>query len=735
LAAYSLCVLATFVSASCEKGEAPYTPESAQYVARAFANEWRQALLIPSGSRKTFDLGNATKHGVLYWAGGIANVGTSGARFRGYVGDELFAEVELTEAGAWVNERHPIPAGNGPGRPVRVEVDAGDADIYISDVGLVDLDRVAERPNVLIVMVDTLRRDHLQVFGYERDTSANVAELAGDGFVFEQATSSSSWTKTAIASLLTSYRPDRHRVMGHVDSLPYDVPTLPALLNADGYHTIGVSANGNISNYFGYARGFDRFSQFKKVEGDRRVMEAALESIRFAEGRPWLAYVHFMGPHSPYSPSDDLWHRFQNPKYAIDRGTINAILTETSNEGMGFAARLLLSGDMHHDDSCKDCPDIQERIGENALRDLIRDVYDAEIFNTDRIIGEMLGALREDALYENTLVIFVSDHGEELWDHGRFHHGHALYDELIRVPLIIKPPGKSHSPARLRSVAQLVDLVPTISDYTGTPMTWDGNGISLKPMMEGQQSPHRLAVAQLDRPVGFKPYLSSEKISLRVVRDATRKLFHDQTNNRWTYFDLAADPLEQNPFTDIPASAIDMREAIDRMPLLHRPGLNLLIAMPRDRAAEIAITVTGNDLPQPHFDTSLPDTAVEQINAGWRFRVSTDLTSGHATSSPYFNPIAWIPITRRDKLALSITMNGEPFPSGRVSIYGTKSALDADGNLTPGRIRRTQSTPYRGAAVKDAPGIFIWFHKDATNADAQEIAEELKDELETLGYL
>ncbi len=269
-----------------------------------------------------------------------------------------------------------------------------------------------ERPNLALIVVDTLRADHLRTYGYAREVGLEVDAWARGAAVFEDATSHSPWTKPSVATLLTSLEPKDHGVVDWDRRLNRDFVTLQSALGAAGYDTLAVVAHLAFdpdSNEFHH--GWDQFdvSVWKGVGSPHliatsdKVTDRALAGVEQSRG-PWLLMAHYFDPHETY---------LERPKYP-------------------FGAREV-------------------------------DLYDAEVAATDAAIGRLL-----DGLPTNTVVALVADHGEEFGEHGGRAHTVTLYDEVLRVPWIVAGPGIQ--PQRVPGRVGLVDLAPTLLERLGQPI-------------------------------------------------------------------------------------------------------------------------------------------------------------------------------------------------------------------------------------------------------------------------
>ncbi|MCE2559465.1 MAG: sulfatase [Acidobacteria bacterium] len=287
------------------------------------------------------------------------------------------------------------------------------------------------RPNVVLYVVDTVRADRLGVYGYEKPTSPRLDAFAAGAVVFENAYAQSSWTRPAMASLFTGLLPPAHRTVGRRSVLPEDVTTLAEILAANGYEGMGLVRNPNVGRAFGFAQGFTRFRS-----EDRERVRLWLDERQDA-GVPFFLYLHAIDPHGPYDPAPEFEQMFDAGDAPAHYRTVRYLLELNGGEAE---------------------PD------EGTAEALSR-LYDAEVAQNDRAFGELLDELEARGLAEDTAVIHVSDHGEEFEEHGRWEHGVSLYEEVLRIPLVMRLPGVPAQ--RVEPPAQHVDVLPTLLGYLG----------------------------------------------------------------------------------------------------------------------------------------------------------------------------------------------------------------------------------------------------------------------------
>jgi arylsulfatase A-like enzyme len=297
-------------------------------------------------------------------------------------------------------------------------------------------------PNVLIVTVDTLRPDHLSMYGYPRDTSPNLAKWFADATQFENAYAAEANTTPSLMSMLTGLYPQRHGVRLLYQRVGSDVVTLPDRLRRAGYQTGAVVSNMVLTaEASGLSTRFDHYDDLvSDREPSREVFErnakdttdAAIAWLRDGvdSGRPHLLWVHYIDPHGPYTPPDDLKTRYHhgNPQI-VDMDRVPAYQhVEGVTDGLAYVDR-----------------------------------YDEEIAYVDREIGRLLAEYQAIGFWDDAIAVFTADHGETMLEHEHyFHHGYHVWEPIVRVPLAIRIPGKTAS--HLSHQVSLVDVTPTVLD-------------------------------------------------------------------------------------------------------------------------------------------------------------------------------------------------------------------------------------------------------------------------------
>jgi arylsulfatase A-like enzyme len=376
--------------------------------------------------------------------------------------------------------------------------------------------RSEERPRlVVLVSIDTLRADHLGFYGYPRETSPNLDRLSLESAVFDDAMSSSPWTLPAHASLLTGLYPSRHGLTSHDRYLASSLATLPQLFSKAGYRTAAVVNSHNLAPEFGLDRGFEQYryveERVSRREPSVEITDQAMEWVRQAVGESLFLFLHYYDVHSDYVSLPDYEAAFLKPYDGAADGT---------------TAQLAAYREGKFSLSASDAPNLIDR-------------YDAGIFQMDLEIGRFLDFLKKEGLWEDALFVLTSDHGEEFFEHGGVLHGQTQYQEVIRVPLLIKGPDVPAG-RRVAYPVSLVDVVPTLAARTGFEAPPGIDGIDLSPLLAGLEEKtleDRYLFSEAD-------HNNVEHDITRSVRHRTFKLHFNRLSREYRLFDLARDPAE-----------------------------------------------------------------------------------------------------------------------------------------------------------------------------------------------
>ncbi len=329
-----------------------------------------------------------------------------------------------------------------------------------------------DKPNLLVVVMDTLRADRMSCYGYEKLTTPNLDALARRGLLFESAFSTASWTWPSTASLFTGLLPYEHGVLSNqACNLNLSYETVAEVLQRQGYSTAAISCNPLINRATHFDQGFESFDEGVHMRMSDEVIdevEATLE--RLAETRFYL-YLQLVDPHTPHRPLESELARLGGvePEDYPDEVTFGVTI-----DGLDHYAKLLTRPEAYDSRGARH----PEQLIPEAHRRWLSDRYDASVGTGDHYVGRILDKLRELKLDEKTIVVFTSDHGEELLDHNGLAHGHALWRELVHVPLIIAGP---KVPRGVRIATELSNrhLAPTLAMLGGAELASARDAVNL----------------------------------------------------------------------------------------------------------------------------------------------------------------------------------------------------------------------------------------------------------------
>jgi len=374
--------------------------------------------------------------------------------------------------------------------------------------------------NIVLIVVDALRADHLECYGYNRETSPNICELADEGILFENAISQSAWTRPGVASILTGLYPKNHGAENRNNSLSEDKTLISEVLKEQGYNTFAFVTNGNIAESFGFNQGYTGFVYLKESSSEIQIHKGSdilnsrlFDNLQDLSNSKNFVYIHYTDPHDPYTPNENVFSSDEVEFYSSqDMNKLSRTIKNVSN---------------------------QDEILDNLIN-----FYDDEIVFTDKNIGNLISWMKEKGIYNNTIIIITSDHGEGFLEHGEIRHGNTLYDELIKIPLIVHIP--QSNPKIVSQQVSQVDIFPSVLDLVGLSDIKDNLNIDGKSIFSG-----------------FQKYIFSElnldNRRFASIRTDKEKLILDMKTNKFYDYNLAVDPLEQNNiYTKSKGSALEV---------------------------------------------------------------------------------------------------------------------------------------------------------------------------------
>ncbi|WP_225334129.1 sulfatase [Halomicrobium urmianum] len=456
-------------------------------------------------------------------------------------------------------------------------------------------------PNILFLVLDAVRVDHASTYGYERETTPTMSELADDGVRYDHAFAPSIWTPTVHGAVFTGRYPSHTGIYGNSLGIPDDDETLPETLQRQGYRTFAASAGAHIRAGRGYDRGIDEFVEtrrispdvdfFRKVLTDRSFARQVLFSLtrgpddktqykydrleRFVDrsiddGEPFFGFINAKTAHNPFNPprpyKEMFCDGFDRPRWEFLERLRGQLGGETQRLRDHDTEKLRQISSSGGDGVMVDAVEMTEEEW-----DVIRAWYDGAIRYLDDVVGRLVAHLKERGVYEDTLIVMTADHGDNFGDHGLARHAFCLYDTLLHVPLVIKPPatGDAASVAgrTIDEQVSLVDLHPTFLDAAGASMPEYDFAESLLNFEQRRYHDFTFAeyagfegsIQRLQRKYpDFDPTQFARTI--QSVRDDKHKLIVDNDGNRELYA-WRADPGETEDLADQRPEVVDALEA------------------------------------------------------------------------------------------------------------------------------------------------------------------------------
>jgi arylsulfatase A-like enzyme len=555
-------------------------------------------------------------------------------------------------------------------------------------------------PNIVLVVVDALRRDHLGCYGYGRPTSPEIDQLANRAIVFDTAIAPAPWTKTSFSSFLTSRYPFQHGVVDWESVMPDTITTLAEVLKASGYSTLAVVNMLGITERFEVLRGIDRVSAAAKYKRDVAGSTAdAIELMRGSE-KPFFILIHYFDVHWPYRP----------PSKYIDRVRGDSDINPVGTAVAGISR----AGD---------------KPSEQAIeREML--LYDACIRYADEGVGNLVTFLEEEGLKDNTILIITADHGEAFWEHGVGSHGYNLYDEAVRVPLILDYPARYKSARRIAAQVGLIDLLPTLVDLAGVKDQGHREGRDLVDLLER---------GKLKRPGSdfLPPDVVLSESTLRKapdtksIRTADWKLIIEPSTAGVELYDLAHDPYEMSDVWGRGGAAGDsLFRLMEKVPGITMNGWRLGFTGDLDNVYDVDVRLV--DRGQLRRLGGL-------VSGGQMdFEISRDSTSFHARVNPKGQQILLFGV---EPLNCSIRVKFTAEPAGVPAIV----YVGAHGQGKVGEDIMITAPEGLGAPDEFAearkaksPGVFAWWlpgEEPGGRARTTKLTPEEQKRLRSLGYI
>jgi arylsulfatase A-like enzyme len=412
---------------------------------------------------------------------------------------------------------------------------------------------------VVLIQADTLRPDHLDVYGYGRETAPTLRRMADEGALFRRCIAQGTWTKVSSPSILLSLYPSSHRIANFTDRLPDAATTLAEAFRDRGFATLSLSSvffTGKLTNL---QQGYEELHESTSLADPessktaREYVDRLLPWLELHREDPFFVYLHVFDPHDPFRPPRPYDALFGDPsgdaEHERQAREVRSFIENPLLRAFGMPSRAELVAAGFDPDAY-------------VARD--RDWYDGSIRAMDVELGRVFEALRQLGLADRTLVAFTSDHGEEFLEHGRTFHGQSVHGELARVPLVLWAPGRVPAGSVVEETVQSVDIAPTILDLAGLPPLPQAQGASLRPLLAARPP-------GADPPAGWPRPAITEKLAESDPTSPTRiggvataivaggwKLIErveSEGATRRELYDVERDPLEQ---TDLAAERPDV---------------------------------------------------------------------------------------------------------------------------------------------------------------------------------
>ncbi len=380
-----------------------------------------------------------------------------------------------------------------------------------------------EKLNLIVLSVDTLRYDHLHFAGYERETSPRLDEFARESIHFANTFAPRGQTWPALTSVMTGLYPISHGVRHNGEMLRKDIPSLAGILRSQGYETGAFLTN------FGEApnRGFQTKGSYQDKDKPHHLWddEAATQAINWLEERrdesPFFMWLHLVSPHADYEPPEPYDTMFST----------------------GYKGDVTGSKEDHMDAWVlgKKQP-TQEEI------DHIISLYDGEVAFSDAVIGRVIDEVKRMGLWENSVVVFLSDHGEELMDHKNYmYHGCSIYDAVLKVPFLLRLPEDHLGGTKFDGVVSLVDVLPTVLHVLDSPVPHRVEGVNLIDVVENRSAPQEAVMSEWARAQG-NPRLGEDPGVIKVPGKAAKRIYAIRTSQYKYIYNPANMSPKNHPF-------------------------------------------------------------------------------------------------------------------------------------------------------------------------------------------
>jgi arylsulfatase A-like enzyme len=401
---------------------------------------------------------------------------------------------------------------------------------------------------VILVWADTLRKDHLDAYGYQRATAPSMKQFASDGVLFTNSTTQATWTKVATPSVLTSLYPSTHGVTEFNDRLPAAATTLAEVYRAAGYATVGFASNLFTGQFTNLHQGYEEQHEDGSLPNQgssktaREYVDRLVSWLEAHRDVPFFAFIHVYDPHDPFEPGrpyDTMWaDPAKRDAHHQDLEAVRKVISDPLLKLFGMPTRAEL---------------VKAKIDADAYVKHDVDWYDGSIRGLDTEMGRLVERLKGLGLDDRTLVVFTADHGEEFLDHGRTFHGQSVYGELTQVPLMMRWPGALPAGRVVNDVVQTIDIMPTLLAVSGLTVPREAQGQSLVPLLRaGEDSASawrpRPAISEkaITNPAKGAAPAPHDTEAFAIVEGGWKLIHHTvrpDGSPEFELFDFAKDPL------------------------------------------------------------------------------------------------------------------------------------------------------------------------------------------------
>jgi len=438
----------------------------------------------------------------------------------------------------------------------------------------------------------------------------------------------------------------------------------------------------NIGNEFD--RVLDRVEQDAAKQDDAVLINETIRTVSMVRCRPWFLYVHLMGPHSPYVP----------------REPYRSMFCSTNTEASPKDMQSLLNA------------------------------YDAEIAYTDAQVGRLIDRLKQEGLYDNTCIVLLADHGEQFYEHGEWGHGISLYEEELRVPLVIKFPHNRFAGKTVHEILESVDIAPTLCEIVGTPPDPRFQGHSIMAWLEKDQPP--------EKNIGFAS-LSLEQKSATMARNAQFKYVDDRVAQRFYWFDMQNDPRETIPITTPTTEMASLKRHSEHIAAMNTEGLNILVTGGTTALGKIEGILRGVKLDAAAFDVSDPPVKVVQDGSRYIFSLNPGQSSLHALSLEKWysrgeqsSAHIRLPLAAANPFLLELYMDGAPI-TRLVLPNSIESRMPLTIPIDPEKIV-AEPQQFDPAVLPSKVAAYVWYVPESSDIPEENIDPRLREALTSLGY-